>query len=126
MLPVIHTVIALPLAVRTIGTALRGIDGELFHAAADLGASPLRVWWTIEMPLLRPAIVQAAGISAAVSLGEFGATSFLSRSGSMTVPIAIGQLMGRPGTLLQQAAFALATLVAAVTTIVIGSAGRQD
>lgn len=126
LLPVIHTVIALPLAVRTIGTALRGIDGELFHAAADLGASPLRVWWTIEMPLLRPAIVQAAGISAAVSLGEFGATSFLSRSESMTVPIAIGQLMGRPGTLLQQAAFALATLVAAVTTIVIGSAGRHD
>lgn len=125
LLPVIHAVIAFPLAVRTIASALRGIDGSVFDAAADLGASPLRVWWLVEIPLLRPAIVQAAGISAAMSLGEFGATSFLTRSGSMTVPIAIGQLMGRPGTLLQQAAFALATLVVIVTAVAAGTGRRS-
>lgn len=125
LLPVIHAVIALPLAVRAIGSALRGLGPDLFDAAADLGATPLRVWWHVELPLLRPAVLQAAGISAAVSLGEFGATSFLTRNDSMTVPIAIGQLMGRPGTLLQQAAFALAALVAGGTAAVVSAGNRR-
>ena len=112
LLPVVHAVVALPLAVRVLGPALRSLGTDVLESAADLGASPTRVWWSVQLPLLRPALARAAGISAAVSLGEFGATSFLSRSGSMTVPVAIGQLMGRPGTLLQQAAFALAALVA--------------
>ena len=126
LLPVIHAVIALPLAVRTIAAALRGLGMELFDAAADLGATPLKIWWKVELPLLRPAMVQAAGISAAVSLGEFGATSFLTRNDSMTVPIAIGQLMGRPGTLLQQSAFALAALTAGATALIVGVGNRHS
>ena len=80
----------------------------------------------MQLPLLGPAITRAAGISAAVSLGEFGATSFLSRSGSMTVPIAIGQLMGRPGTLLQQSAFALATLVGFGVAVAIAGSNQHQ
>ena len=110
LLPVVHAVVALPLAVRTIGPALRAVGGEVMDAASDLGAGPLRRWLTVELPMIRPALARAAGISAAVSLGEFGATSFLSRSGTMTVPVAIGQLLGRPGPVLQQAGFALASL----------------
>ena len=110
LIPLVHSVIALPLAVRVIGPALRGIDGELAVMAADLGAGPVRRWWTVTLPLLVPAIGRAAAISAAVSIGEFGATSFLARSGSTTISIAIGNLMGRPGPLLQQMAFALSTL----------------
>jgi thiamine transport system permease protein len=111
MIPVIHAVIALPLAVRIIGPARRAIDPVLYESAEDLGASRFTVWWTVEMPLLRLTLARAAGISAAVSLGEFGATSFLTRSDSMTIPIAISQLIGRPGPLLQQAGFALAALI---------------
>lgn len=111
LIPVVHAVVALPLAVYTIGPAVRAVGTELLDAASDLGAGAWRRWWSVEVPLVRPALVRAAGISAAVSIGEFGATSFLTRSGSMTLPIAIGQLMGRPGPLLQQAGFALVTLV---------------
>jgi thiamine transport system permease protein len=118
MIPAIHAVIALPLAVRIIGPARRAIDPALYESAEDLGASRLTVWRTVEMPLLRPAFARAAGISAAVSLGEFGATSFLTRSDSMTVPIAIDQLMGRPGPLLQQAGFAVAAVIVIVICMV--------
>ena len=114
LLPVVHAVVALPLVVRVIGPAVRSVDPALLDTAADLGAAPVRVRTQVEFPLLRGAIARAAGIAAAVSVGEFGATSFLTRSGSTTVPIAIAQLMGRPGPLLQQAAFALATLTAVV------------
>lgn len=119
LVPVIHSVIALPLAVRVLGPATRSIGAELLEAAADLGASRSRAWWTVQVPLARPALLRAAGISAAVSIGEFGATSFLSRAGTMTLPIAIGQLLGRPGETLQLAAFALATLALLVTTAVL-------
>ena len=111
LLPVIHSVIALPLAVRVIGPALRGIGTELLESAADLGAGPVRTWRSVQLPLLGPALARAAGISAAVSLGEFGATSFLTRGDTKTLPIVIGELMGRPGPLLQQSAFSLATLI---------------
>jgi thiamine transport system permease protein len=123
MLPVVHAVIALPLAVRVIGPALRGIGTELLESAADLGAGPLRRWRSVQLPLLAPALARAAGVSAAVSLGEFGATSFLTRGDTKTVPIVIGELMGRPGPLLQQSAYALTAAI--VMVVVCGTARRQ-
>lgn len=111
LIPVIHSVIALPLALRTIQPAVRSIPADLYDASASLGASPWRTWVRVELPLIRPALIRAAGFASAVSLGEFGATSFLSRSDTTTIPIAIGQLLGRPGDLPNQTAFALASLV---------------
>jgi len=61
----------------------------------------------------------AAGLAAAISLGEFGATSFLSRTGSETMPVAIEGLLGRTGDLLQAQAYALATILAAVTVALV-------
>ena len=60
-----------------------------------------------------------AAIAAAISLGEFGATSFLSRSGGETVPIAIEQLLGRTGSLLQAQGYVLATLLALLTIVLV-------
>ena len=98
----------MPFVVRTSLPVLRGIDPGLLEAAATLGASPLRAWRTSTVPHLRRPLVVAAGLAAAISLGEFGATSFLSRSGSETMPIAIERLLGRTGALLQAQGYALA------------------
>jgi len=117
LIPVVHTVIAVPLALRTLQPAVSAIPTDLFEASASLGASPWRTWARVELPLIRPALLRAAGFSAAVSLGEFGATSFLSRSDTTTIPIAIGQLLGRPGDVPSQSAFALASLVAIVIAL---------
>ena len=68
---------------------------------------------------LRRPVVAAAGLAAAISLGEFGATSFLSRSGTPTMPVAIDGLLGRAGALLQAQGFALATILAAATVLVV-------
>jgi thiamine transport system permease protein len=114
LIPVVHSVLALPLAVRAIRPALDAIPQDLSDAAASLGAHPWRSWRHIELPLLQPALVRAVGLSAAISLGEFGATSFLSRNDTTTIPIAIAQLLGRPGDVTSQSAFALAALVVIV------------
>lgn len=117
LIPAVHTVIAVPLALRTLQPAISAIPTDLYEASASLGASPWRTWVRVELPLIRPALLRAAGFSAAVSLGEFGASSFLSRSDTTTIPIAIGQLLGRPGDVPSQSAFALASLVAIVIAL---------
>jgi thiamine transport system permease protein len=121
-IPVIHAVIALPLVIRAIEPAVRAIPTSLRNASATLGASPFTTWRRVDMPILKPALLRATGLSMAVSLGEFGATSFLSRSGSTTLPIAIAQLLGRPGVATQQAGFALAALMVLVTVGVMSRA----
>ena len=118
LIPIVHSVLALPLAARAIQPALHAIPEDLSHAASSLGAHPWRSWRFVEFPLLQPALLRAAGLSAAVSLGEFGATSFLSRNDTTTIPIAIAQLLGRPGDVTSQSAFALSALVVMVFAIV--------
>ena len=122
LIPVIHAVIALPLVIRAIDPAIRAIPISLRNASATLGASPFTTWARVDAPILRPAILRATGLSMAISLGEFGATSFLSRSGSTTLPIAIAQLLGKPGVATQQTGFALAALMVLVTVGVMSRA----
>lgn len=121
LIPMIHAVIALPLATYVLVPAAQAIPNELRLAASSLGASPLRTWIRIDMPLLTPAIRRASGLCAAVSLGEFGATSFLSRSGSTTIPLAISQLINRPGDVLPQSAFALAAITIGLCAVLLSS-----
>ena len=77
------------------------------------------VWREITVPHLRRPLVIAAGLAAAISLGEFGATSFLTRSGSETMPIAIERMLGRTGAALQAQGYVLATILAAVTIAIV-------
>jgi thiamine transport system permease protein len=122
LLPVVHAVIAFPLTTRTLHPAYVAIPASLRHSAQVLGASPLRTFISVEIPVMKSALWRATGLSAAVSLGEFGATSFLSRSESTTMPIAISQLMGTVGQAPQQAAFALSATFIIVTIGVMSRA----
>jgi thiamine transport system permease protein len=122
LLPVVHALVALPLALHLLTPALQAIPPAHREVAQTLGAPPFRVWWNIDVRHMRSPIVSAGALSFAVSLGEFGATTFLSRSSSTTLPIAIGQLLGRPGTTLQASGFALAALLAITTAVVMSRA----
>lgn len=115
LVPVGHALVAVPFVVRSVLGVARSVDPDLQAAAATLGAGPVRAWATAVLPALRRPLTASAGLAAAISLGEFGATSFLSRSGSDTLPIAIERLLGRTGSLFQAQAFALSTVLAATT-----------
>jgi thiamine transport system permease protein len=119
IVPLGHALVAIPFVVRTVLPVLRGVEVRRLEAAATLGASPLRAWRAVILPHLRRPLVIGAGIAAAISLGEFGATSFLSRSGQETMPIAIERLLGRTGTLLQGQGYALAVILAMATIAVV-------
>lgn len=121
MLPVVHALVALPLAVRVLIPALAGVDERQREAARVLGAGGWRTFVDIDLRQSRGAILGASGLAASVSLGEFGATSLLARRDSATLPLVIGRLAGRVGDLPQQGAYALAVVMAVV---VIGVSAR--
>ncbi len=67
-------VMGFPLMVRAIRLSIEAIDRRLEGAAATLGASPLRVFATVTLPLALPGIVAGMVLCFAKALGEFGAT----------------------------------------------------
>ncbi len=119
LVPVGHALVAVPFVVRVTLGVLRAVDPQLVDAAATLGASPVRAWREVVLPHLWKPLVAGAGLAAAISLGEFGATSFLSRSGRETMPIAIERLLGRTGTVLQAQGYALSVILAAATIAIV-------
>ncbi|MGJ4730217.1 molybdate ABC transporter permease subunit [Luteimonas sp. SDU101] len=67
-------IMGFPLMVRAIRLSIESVDRRLERAASTLGASPLRVFFTITLPLAWPGLVAGAVLAFAKALGEFGAT----------------------------------------------------
>ena len=125
LVPIAQAVVAVPLVIRTLLPVLRSIDQRLREAAGVLGASPLRVFTAVDLPVLGRSLGLAVGFAFAVSLGEFGATSFLSRPERPTLPVVIFRLIGRPGADNLGMALAASVVLALMTTVVIGLAERM-
>ncbi|SJM51262.1 iron ABC transporter permease [Gulosibacter sp. 10] len=119
LVPLAQAVVALPLVVRSLVPVLRAIDPRLREAAMTLGASPGRVLRTVDGPFLVRGLGLAAGFAFAVSLGEFGATSFLASPNYVTLPVLIVRLLGRPGADNYGMALAGAVILAVVTATVM-------
>jgi thiamine transport system permease protein len=114
-----HTLVALPFVVRSVLPVLQGIRPNLRESALVLGATPIMVWREIDMPIVGRALLVAAVFAFTVSMGEFGATSFIARpnSGYLTLPIAIQRYLSQPGSLNFGQAMAMSAILMAVCTI---------
>ena len=117
--PIAHSLIALPFVIRTLQPALASIPERLRQAASMFGASPFRVWQTVDFPILSRATLSAATFAFTVSLGEFGATLLITRPEYPTIPIAIQRFLSQPGGLNYGQAMAMATLLMVLTTLAI-------
>jgi thiamine transport system permease protein len=117
LLPIAHTLVAIPLVVRSLTPALRALPPEVGEAAALLGARPSAVWRRIFLPMARPALIVGALFAFTVSMGEFGATLFIARPEWTTTPLAIYRLLGQPGASNYGQALALSTLLLAVCAV---------
>jgi thiamine transport system permease protein len=119
LIPIAQAMVALPLVVRTVAPVLRSIDPRQRQAAASLGASPARVLLAVDLPTAWRSLLAATGFAFAVSLGEFGATSFLARSDNPTLPVVIYQLISRPGAENFGMAMAASVTLAGATALVM-------
>ncbi|WP_298804451.1 molybdate ABC transporter permease subunit [uncultured Lentibacter sp.] len=93
-------IMAFPLVVRAIRLSIEAVDARLEAAAATLGASPLRVVFTVTLPMALPGVLAGAVLGFAKAMGEFGATiTFVSNipGETQTLPSAVYGFLQVPG-----------------------------
>ncbi len=112
---IVHTLVAFPFVVRCILPSLRQIPQTLREAATLLGASPLQVFRRVELPMVSRAILVGAIFAFSISMGEFGASTFVTRPHTATMPVAIFRFLGQPGEMNYGQAMAMSTILMLVT-----------
>ncbi len=115
LVPIAHALVAFPFVVRCILPSLRQIPQTLREAATLLGASPYHVWRRIDIPIISRAILVAAVFAFSISMGEFGASAFVTRPHTPTMPVAIFRFLGQPGDLNYGQAMAMSSILMLVT-----------
>jgi thiamine transport system permease protein len=119
LIPIAHALVAIPFVVRTSAPLMHSVRTSLREVASVLGASPAGVWRTVDLPIAARAALVGAAFAFAISLGEFGATAFLVRPLTGTLPTAIYRLLGVPGTAAFGRAMAMATVLMLVTAVAV-------
>jgi thiamine transport system permease protein len=119
LIPIVHSLVAFPFVVRVLYPAWAGLPSSLLQAGAVLGASPWRVFREVELPLLVRPLLAAVVFCFTISLGEFGATSFLVIPERPTLPVAIYRYLSQPGALNYGQALAMATVLMLVCGLAI-------
>ena len=117
LIPIAQAMVTIPLVVRMVLPVLRAADDRLRQAAAVLGAGPIRVWWSVDLPIMSRALAGASAFAFAVALGEFGATTFIARPENPTLPVVIGRLISRPGSTNAGMALAAAVILAGLCAV---------
>jgi len=88
-LVIAHTTFCVPYVYIIVKGRLVGADPALEEAARDLGASPLRVFFTVTLPLILPAVLSGMLLSLAMSLDDLVISFFVSGPTSTTLPLKI-------------------------------------
>lgn len=115
-----HVTFCFPFVLVAVQARLRGLDPALEEAALDLGATPVRAFWFVIVPYLRPAIVAGGLMAFALSWDELIVTFFTTSAESATLPI---RVFGMAKVGLNPMLNALSTLfVVAAAAVVIFSA----
>jgi molybdate transport system permease protein len=117
-------IVAFPLVTRSIRLSVELVDKNYEDAARTLGASNLRVFFTVTLPLALPGVLSGAILAFARSLGEFGAT--ISFAGNIagetqTLPLAIFSSMQVPG----QEASTLKLVIVSVLLSLVAMIGAE-
>jgi thiamine transport system permease protein len=128
MLVCAYALLAYPWVAKSVAARLDSLPAHYHDAARSLGASPLRVFWRVTLPLISGALRRGMAFAAATAVGEFAVTLFLSRPEWATLTTLIYQRMGRPGAANLDAAMVLSCLlmVLALLVFVLVEWGAQD
>ncbi|MGO4807888.1 ABC transporter permease [Arthrobacter sp. 2MCAF15] len=86
-----HTIMAVPFVIVTVSASLQGVDRQIERAAAVLGASPLKTFFTITLPIVMPGILTGALFAFLTSFDESIISLFLSGPSNRTLPVQLYQ-----------------------------------
>lgn len=111
-----HATFCIPYILIIVRTRLTGLDPSYEEAARDLGASPIRAFLTVVVPLISPAIVSGLLLAFAMSLDDVIISFFVSGPGSTTFPVYV---FSKLKTDIPPTINAMATLMLGVTFIMV-------
>jgi thiamine transport system permease protein len=100
--------------------AILSVDRDITQGAETEGATTEQIWWLIQAPIIRGALRTATGYAALISLGEFGAASFLAFGDQGTLPTVLYELISRPGAQNYGMAMATSALLIFTSVVVVG------
>ncbi len=81
-----HAVLGVPFVIITVTATLTGFDRSLFHAGVSMGASPLKVFWDVVIPLIRPGVISGGLFAFVTSFDEVVVVLFLAGPEQRTIP----------------------------------------
>jgi spermidine/putrescine transport system permease protein len=84
-----HITFCFPFVLVAVQARLQGLDPAMEEAALDLGATPLKAFWLVIVPCLRPAIISGALMAFTLSMDELIITVFTTGPGSATLPTVV-------------------------------------
>jgi len=120
-----HVVISLPYSVLVILPRLRTLDPSISEAALDLGASELRAFWFVTLPLMAPALFSSFLIAFTISFDEFAIASFLAPPGSPTYPVVLYSSSRTPALLPEVIAIGSIVIVLSLALVVLAEVARR-
>ena len=116
-----HVAFCISFVVIVVLARLEGMDGTLEEAAMILGADEITTFWKVTVPQLWPGILSGALLAFTMSFDDFVITSFVSGSGSSTLPIVVYGMVRRN---VEPSINAISTIILLVTTGLIYLADR--
>jgi putative spermidine/putrescine transport system permease protein len=115
-----HTVLALPFVMINVSAVLQGMDIRLEHAARSLGATPVRTFFLVTLPLIRPGILAGALFAFITSFDELVVALFTSGDRAATLPV---QIWSGLRFEINPTVAAVSTLLIVLSTASLGLAG---
>lgn len=120
-LVLVHSMLALPFAIALVAASLVNVNRSLEEAAMDLGAGPLRTFWSVTLPQIRAGLIVAAVFAFIASFDETEASIFLVRPSNLTLPV---QMFLYLEQYQNPTLAALSTLLVGLTVVVVVGALR--
>jgi spermidine/putrescine transport system permease protein len=120
-----HIVISLPYSVLVVLPRLRTLDESIVEAACDLGASELKAFLLVTLPLLAPALLSSFLIAFTISFDEFAIASFLAPPGSPTYPVVLYSSSRTPALLPEVIAIGSIVIVVSIAIVVLAEVVRR-
>jgi thiamine transport system permease protein len=112
------------MVIRLVYPALVSIGKEPIEQASLDGASAFQIWRFVESGMIQGVLLTALGYAAIISVGEFGASSFLAYGTEGTIPTLLFRLIARPGEQNYGMAMAVSAIMifGALTLVYLASA----
>jgi spermidine/putrescine transport system permease protein len=116
-----HITFCISFVTVVVGARLRGMDRHLEEAAMMLGADEWVAFWKVTAPTLAPGIVAGSLLAFTMSFDDYVITSFVSGSGSATLPVVVYGMVRRN---IEPSINAISTIIVVVTSLLIYVADR--